>query len=116
VPAFALGRLVREDEFRRVYREGARRATRLLVLHARPNGLDSVRLGLVVGRRFGRATRRNRLRRQLREAVRSEGRRIASSVDLVVSPRETAAGAAYSDLRAAVAAALGAAGLLDEGP
>ena len=97
---------------RRVYRQGSRRSTALLDLHHRPNGLGIVRLGLVVGRRFGRATQRNRLRRQLREAVRAQREHITTDADLVVVPRETAARAAYSDLRTALAAALGAAGLL----
>lgn len=114
VPAYALGRLAREDEFRRVYREGARRSTALLVLHVRPNGLAVVRLGLAVGRRFGRAVQRNRLRRRLREAVRAHARRIGAGVDLVVVPREAAVTATYDHLRAAVSAALSAASLLEE--
>lgn len=113
-PMLPLGRLVREDEFRRVYREGSRRSTPLLVLHARPNGLGAVRLGLAVGRRFGRAVRRNRLRRRLREAVRADYLRITTGVDLVLVPREAAARAMYRDLRAAALTALGAAGLLDD--
>jgi ribonuclease P protein component len=109
----ALGRLSREDEFRRVYREGVRRSTALLVIHARLNHLGTVRLGVAVGRRFGGAVVRNRLRRRLREAVRAERGRLSQGVDLVVTPRGTAAAASMADLRAAVGDALAAAGLLD---
>ncbi len=114
VPAHALGRLAREDEFRRVYREGARRSTALLVLHVRPNGLAVVRLGVAVARRLGRAVRRNRLRRRLREAVRAHARRIGAGADLVVVARDAAVKATYDDLYVAVATALSAAGLLEE--
>jgi ribonuclease P protein component len=111
----ALGRLAREDEFRRVYREGVRRANALLVVHARPNRLGTVRLGIVVGRRFGRAVRRNRLRRRLREAVRAGRRRLRGGVDLVVVPREGAAAAGLPELRAAIEDALAATGLWGDG-
>ena len=112
-PRNALGRLRRDEEFRRVYRDGARRATTLVVLHALPNGLGTARLGIAVGGRFGPAVARNRLRRRLREAVRWHRARIDAGADLVVVPRAAAAGAAYADLRDGVGAALEAAGLLD---
>lgn len=103
-----IGRLARADDFRRVYREGARRATPLLVIHARPNGLEAIRLGIVVSRRFGRAAARNRLRRRLREAVRARRDLLGAGMDLVVVPKDAAAAASFAGLRAAVAAALGA--------
>lgn len=112
-PRNALGRLRRDEEFRRVYRDGARRVGTLVVLHALPNGLGTARLGIAVGRRFGPAVVRNRLRRRLREAVRWHRARIDASADLVLVPRAAAADAAYADLRDGVGAALEAAGLLD---
>ncbi len=114
VPALALDRLAREDEFRRVYREGSRFSTALLILHARPNSGIGVRLGLVVGRRFGRAVERNRLRRRLREVVRAYRQDIVRGVDLVVVPRKAAAQATHGDLREAVWSALEGVGLLHD--
>lgn len=109
-----VGRLTRSEEFRRVYQHGARRTNELVIVHACPNGLDLVRLGISVGRRFGRATARNRLKRRLREAVRWHRLRIGTGVDLVVVPRIAASTASYADLRDGVSAALQAAGLLAE--
>jgi ribonuclease P protein component len=102
----ALGRLAREDDFRRVYREGSRRSTALLVIHTRPNALGRIRLGIVVGRRFGRAVVRNRLRRRLREAVRVHRSSIGDAVDIVIVPRDAAVLAPSAELRAAVSTAL----------
>ncbi|MBM3470470.1 MAG: ribonuclease P protein component [Armatimonadetes bacterium] len=107
----SIGRLSREEDFRRVYREGSRCTTALLVLHARPNGTERVRLGLVVSRRFGGAVARNRIRRRLREAVRAEQSRIRAGADMVVVPRRAAAAARYADLRGAVGIALDRAGM-----
>ncbi len=111
-PRVPLGRITREEDFRRVYRHGARRSTRLVVLHLLSNDLNSVRLGVAVGRRFGRAVARNRLRRRLREAVRAASEEIGAGVDVVVVPREPAGNAAYASLREEVTTALRAAGLL----
>lgn len=107
----SIGRLSREEDFRRVYREGSRCATALLVLHARPNGTRRVRLGLVVSRRFGGAVARNRVRRRLREAVRAEGARIRAGADVVVVPSRAAASAIYADLRGAVGTAVDRVGI-----
>jgi ribonuclease P protein component len=111
-PRRTIGRLTRTEEFRRVYRDGVRRASALVVVHSSPNGLTLVRLGVSVGRRFGRAVQRNRLRRRLREAVRWHRPRMQRGVDLVVVPRAAAADAAYAELRDGVSAALGASGVL----
>jgi ribonuclease P protein component len=103
-----LGRLSRAADFRRVYREGTRRATALLVIHILPNNLGAVRLGLAVGRRFGRAASRNLLRRRLREAVRANRSKLAAGADLVVTPRAAAAAARYPALSDAVGEAMAA--------
>ncbi len=108
-----IGRLTRNEEFRRAYQSGMRRAGALMVVHACPNGLQAVRFGVSVGRRFGRATIRNRLKRQLREAVRWYGPRLRTGVDLVVVPRSAAGTATYADLRDGLKAMLEAAGLLE---
>jgi ribonuclease P protein component len=112
-PRYTVGRLTRDEEFRRVYRDGTRCTGWLVVLHTCPNGLGTIRLGLSVGRRFGGAVARNRLRRSLREAVRRHRPQIRAGVDIVVVPRAAAAGAAYADLLDGVRAALGTAGVLD---
>lgn len=71
-------RLSRSAEFDRVYRSGRSAQHRLLVLYRfdRPEDLpaagesgDESRLGITVSRKIGNAVERNRLKRQLREAL-----------------------------------------------
>ncbi|MGQ0549392.1 MAG: ribonuclease P protein component [Armatimonadota bacterium] len=108
----SVGRLTRSEEFRRVYQSGTHRTEVLVVVHACPNSLGTVRLGVPVGRRFGTAVARNRLKRRLREAVRSHRPRMSPGVDLVVVPRTAAGTASYAELRNGVGAALKAARVL----
>jgi ribonuclease P protein component len=63
-------RLRRTSDVRRVYDEGQSWAHPLLVLVARPNGLDFSRVGVTASRRVGSAVARNRAKRLLREAAR----------------------------------------------
>lgn len=70
-------RLSRSADFERVYRKGHSAQHRLLVLYRfeRPDEVrgcsDGCRIGITVSRKLGIAVDRNRLKRQLREALRA---------------------------------------------
>ncbi len=64
-------RLSRSGDFERVYREGSSRGNRFLVVYSFDGGGGrpaSTRLGISVGRKVGKAVKRNRVKRAIREA------------------------------------------------
>ena len=77
-------RLKSTREFQRVRREGKRFNGNYLALNAAPNGLAHNRFGFVVSGKVGNAVTRNRLKRQLRAAVRQLLSSLVSGLDLVV--------------------------------
>ncbi len=83
--------LLRTTEFRQVYRRGGRRQTKGFIIYRLGTELRHPRLGLSVGRRYGKAVPRNRIRRLLREAVRLNWRSWGlMGSDLVIIPKGTA--------------------------
>ena len=78
-------RIRRRPDFLRVQREGARSRGRYFTLFTLPNGLEVARLGVIASRRVGRAVRRNRAKRLVRELFRH--RKGPPGVDVVVLVR-----------------------------
>lgn len=79
--------LRRRAEFQRAYRQGKSEAGKYVVVYAVPNGLSETRAGYPVGRKYGGAVQRNRIRRLLRESLRLSSRAPRSGYDLVLVPR-----------------------------
>lgn len=84
--------------FRRMYAKGKSTVTPALAVYARPNHCPGNRLGFTVGAKVGKAVRRNRVRRRLREAYRVHEDRMAPGWDLVVVARVRAGYASYAEL------------------
>ncbi|HEX2053242.1 MAG TPA: ribonuclease P protein component [Actinomycetota bacterium] len=80
-------RLRTPDHFKRVLREGKRVNTAHLFVHSAERQDDEPgRYGLAVSRKLGGAVERNRIRRQLRAAVREVGGAPAG-IDWVIMPK-----------------------------
>ena len=80
-------------------RSGRRSRHALLQVAARCNELPHNRYGFSVGRRVGKATTRNRVKRRLREIMRELPLR--TGYDIVTVAREPASAASYHDLKEA---------------
>ena len=79
-------RLHTRREFTRAMTEGQRFFALGIRFFYISSALPWSRLGLTVGRRLGRAVRRNRLRRLLREGYRLTRHRLPNSIDVVAMP------------------------------
>jgi ribonuclease P protein component len=78
-------RIVRENDFKKAFSEGARARGGMLVVVVRENGLPETRLGLSVGKSIWKsAVRRNRVRRVFREAFRLNRRELPAGLDVVM--------------------------------
>jgi ribonuclease P protein component len=105
-------RLRKRKDFDTVFQKGHILGNRLLVLRSVPNQLPHNRYGFVTSKRLGNAVVRNRVRRRLREGIRSLATR--PGWDVVVSTRAAAAQADFHQLRSAVTSLLARAGILAE--
>jgi ribonuclease P protein component len=95
-------RLRRKSEFDAVHSHGKRVADEYFAVIARANELQQARLGLAVSvKTAGDAVERNRIRRTIREAFRLQQHELPP-LDIVVSARSRARGAASRELRASL--------------
>jgi ribonuclease P protein component len=89
-------------EFQTVWDDGKSWSHPLVILRARLNGMNKCRFGFVAGKKVGKAVRRNRAKRLLKEAVRQRLAAIPSGWDMVFIARRGAETAEFRDVDAAV--------------
>lgn len=92
-------RLTDSSEFERVYKQGTAYRGRLFSVHAFPNEIGTLRLGLSISRKVGNAVARNTLRRRMREIFAAAAGNADGDLDLVISARPAARDAAFEELR-----------------
>ena len=104
--------LKKNYEFHRLYAKGKSAATPFLVVYARKTKRPGNRIGFTVSTKLGKAVKRNRVRRRLREIYRLNEARFAPGTELVVVARSRAVTATYRQLETAFLSACGRLGLL----
>jgi ribonuclease P protein component len=77
-------RLLKKGDYERVYANGKKKAGRLLRICYLPNEHKQSRFGISVGKKFGNAVKRNRLKRWIRESVRRNKESIDRSLDIII--------------------------------
>ena len=101
-------------EFHRLYSKGKSAVTPFLVVYARVGRHPGNRIGFTVSTKLGKAVKRNRVRRRLREIYRLHEERFVPGTELVVVARARAVTATYRQLESAFLSACGRLGLLRE--
>ena len=99
--------LKKNYEFHRLYSKGKSAVTPFLVVYARRSKRRSNRIGFTVSTKLGKAVKRNRVRRRLREIYRLHEARFVPGTDLVVVARGRAVTATYRQLETAFLSACG---------
>lgn len=93
-------RLTKPDEFKAVKFQGKGYRGALLILGVRTDKEEKAfRAGFVTSKRIGGAVVRNRVRRRLRDIVRTEQSRLRAGFWFVIVARPAAASAGYRELK-----------------
>lgn len=109
-------RLRGRTRFAEVREKGRSVAHPLAVLIALPNDLPHSRFGFSVSRRIGKAVKRNRARRLLREAVRLQLSNFAPGYDVILIARAPLREATFAAVYEAVAQLARRAGIWQSAP
>ncbi len=102
--------LTKRPQYERVYKSGIARGNRYLVVKSLENGLACSRFGFSIRKIIGNAVERNRIRRRLREIIRT--RDIKPGWDIVIIARSKSVDADFHQLEKSMLELLNRAGLL----
>lgn len=106
-------RIRSRKEFNDIYTHGKNFSNSLVVFKCLPNERAYSRAAFSVGKKLGKATRRNRVKRLMREALRSL--EVKPGWDLLFISRPAMMGASFSQVRDSLEKALERAGILLKG-
>ena len=105
--------LSKPQQYASVYSKGSSWTSSLVVMKVLPNGLTLSRYGFSVSKRVGKAVKRNRVKRLLRELLRIMP--LKSGWDIIFIARPAAATTDYASLKRTIEGLLSRASLLETG-
>ena len=108
--------LTQNHLFRRLYSKGKSAATPQVVVYCRRNGRNHNRIGFTVSNTLGKAVRRNRTKRRLREIYRLNEGLFSRGWDIVFVARAGGMDCPYQNLQRAVLGSCKRLGLLTDEP
>lgn len=85
-------------DFRRIYARGKSVAGGFVVVYAIPNKRDYNRAGFTVGKAFGNAVKRNRIKRLMRESYRLMEDSLKVGYDFIIVARNRAVDKDYAQI------------------
>ncbi|NPA94955.1 MAG: ribonuclease P protein component [Thermodesulfobacteria bacterium] len=92
-------RILKSHDFKQVFKRGKRIRFPEFTLVVATNDLEYSRLGIGIGRRFGKSVYRNRAKRLCRELFRLNKYKLPAGVDVVFLPRPRLLKASWQELQ-----------------
>ncbi len=106
--------LTENYEFQRAYKKSVPLYGRYIVLYARKNNYNCIRLGITATKKIGKACKRNRARRLIFEAFRRMYDSMTGGFDIVIVAKASITEATYFDVFEEMKRLVMKAGLYDE--
>ncbi len=94
-------RLTKKKEFEKTYQQGKAVGGEFLLVKISPNQENKTRVGIVVSKKVAKkATERNKIKRRIREIVRSEVLEGKTVGDIVIIAKRSSEKSSYQELKA----------------
>ncbi|MGM0446055.1 MAG: ribonuclease P protein component [Bacillota bacterium] len=105
--------LKQKKDFQKVFNLGKSTASKYLVLYWNPNKLNNNRYGFSISKRIGKAVVRNKLKRRLKEIIRTRLNNTACGYDIIIIARRPVNSLGFSEIKDDLKNLYKKAGLID---
>lgn len=80
-------RIKKNEEFKNLYKRAKRHYNRDFIIFSAKNNFDYPRFGFTITKKFGKANKRNKARRKLKEIIRKNLTSFESGKDYIITPK-----------------------------